>query len=177
VLYTTRLGREHGSLALWDPATDTDEQISPYVATAEQANEDVTVVSAMKEIQGGLCSGIYSIQSRELLSQLCRLQYPVRDSPYVAWSNAGRFVVFDARTGKGLLEFRSTLGSITDIMLEPGGALLLKVSGPTDAADIAEDGTHAALVRCTLAGQCELATQVYPQADPGVFHTLVTLPS
>jgi hypothetical protein len=38
------------------------------------------------------------------------------------------------------------------------------------------DGSRAAVVRCTLAGRCEPAGQVYRQSDPGVFRAHVQLP-
>jgi hypothetical protein len=99
---------------------------------------------------------------------------PVRNSPYFLWTANDRSVLVDARTGKGIMRLASQTGYISYLSGETDGTLLMKITG-VPAPEFGGDKGPTAIVRCSLAGECELASDVYEPA-PGTERSLIELP-
>jgi hypothetical protein len=178
VLYTTLVrGGYLEGMALWDPVADTEEPVSPDIANGHLLTDDVMLASVRMEGERGWCQDLYSFEQRKPLRKPCSggSFQAIRNSPYFTWTVRDLGVIVDARTGQGVLRLTAANGqNISDLSGEPGGNLLVKVSGEV-ASDIGGDEGKTAIVRCSLAGECELASDVY-EPEPGTERSLIELP-
>jgi hypothetical protein len=177
VLYTTlvRGGYVEG-MALWDPATDTNEPVSPDIANGHLLTDDVMLAGIRMAGEQGWCQDLYSFEQRKPLRKPCSggSFQAIRNSPYFTWTVRDRGVIVDARTGRGVLRLTAAKGQyISDLSGEPGGALLVKVSGAV-GSDIGGDEGKTAIVRCSLSGTCERASEIYE--PKGGSKSLIELP-
>jgi hypothetical protein len=120
------------------------------------------LASVRMEGERGWCQDLYSFKQRKPLRKPCSggSFKAVRNSPYFFWTVRDHSVLVDARTGEGVLRLSAVDKHISYVSGEPGGALLVKVTDSV-RSDIGGDEGRTAIVRCTLAGKCELASKLY----------------